>query len=325
MPVVGHGFIGIITAQHFEPGGRWNPQPVRPTARALWTPALVGLAYLPDVATQIGRWVAYESAQLAGHSLFFGLLAGVIIGRGWALWSGGSVRALSALAIGSIMLHDLLDLLQATDRAPLWPFATRLIVSGWLALPDRLSGELLVFGLPYAFYEGGRFYLQRGCGQDGPPRPLSRLLSIERGLVILLLASAVTVQQLRAERQRQATFAERLLRSGQFADALKAANAADRWPSTARPGRIDVVRGEAHEGLGNHTRAETLFLRAYRTDPHNFWAVAALAEYYASHGTSTERRRRSAPFVDDLRRRFSDHDAYRAVMDRVEIDAARVP
>ena len=324
MPVIGHAFVGIVTAYEFEPVGLREQQPRRPLARALWMPALVGLAYLPDVVTQLGLWMGNGSAKLAGHSVPLGLLAGLLIGIIWARLSGGSPRLLSALAIGSILFHDLLDLLQDADRAPFWPITERVIGSGWLALPNRLSGELLIFGLPYALYEGWRYLRRRSTAGSGR-RPSSGLMWGGRGLVIMLLLSAVAVQRVRSDRRRQMDLAERLLRSGQFAEALTAADAADRWPSPANPGRADIVRGEAYEGLGDNARAEMFYLRAYRSDPENFWAVADLAEYYASHGTAEERHERSAPYVGELRRRFSGSQALHDVLDRVERKASKVP
>jgi hypothetical protein len=65
------------------------------------------------------------------------------------------------------------------------------------------------------------------------------------------------------------------------------------------------------------------YLRAYRGDPENFWAVADLAEFYASHGTAAERRTRSAPYVEELRRRFSRNTSFGAVIDRVERAVSR--
>src|SRR5262245_58274991 len=106
MPVIGHAFVGIVTAHHFEPGSRRNPEPLQPLAHALWLPVLVALAYLPDVATQLALLLGYRSAQLARHSVVLGLLAGALIGIGWARLSGGSPRLLIALAIGSIVFHD---------------------------------------------------------------------------------------------------------------------------------------------------------------------------------------------------------------------------
>ena len=104
-----------------------------------------------------------------------------------------------------------------------------------------------------------------------------------------------------------------------------AADAADRWPLSATRGRTDIVRGEAYEALGDHTRAGLFYLRAYRSDPENFWAVADLAEFYASHGTAAARRQRSGPWVEELRRRFSGNRSFSAVMDRVERAASKWP
>jgi membrane-bound metal-dependent hydrolase YbcI (DUF457 family) len=157
MPVIGHTFAGIVIAQEFEPAGPRNPRPVGPTAHALWIPALVGLSYLPDVVTQIGLWMGYRSAQEAGHSIVLGIVAGVILGAAWAWASGASVRVLTALSVGSIVLHDALDLLQDGKRMPFWPLSEHRMGVEWLALSDRLWWELVVFGLPFAIYEIWRF------------------------------------------------------------------------------------------------------------------------------------------------------------------------
>lgn len=324
MPVIGHAFVGIVTAHAFEPGGRRNRQVLPPLARALWMPALVGLAYLPDVITQLGFWMGYPSARLAGHSVPLGLLAGLLIGIGAARLVGGSPRLLSALAAGTILLHDVFDLVQDFDRAPFWPISARVLGSGGVDLPNRLLSELLIFGVPCALYEAWRFHRRRRGSPVGERRPASTLVWVGRGLVIALLLSAVAVQLTRGDRRRQMSLAQRLLDSGRYAEALAAANAADRWPLTTSPGRLDLVRAEAYEGLGDHARAETFYLRAYRTDPENFWAVADLAEYYANHGTAAERRERSAPYVEELQRRFPGNRALRAALDRVERRASSI-
>ena len=72
-------------------------------------PAIVGLAYFPDVATQLGLWAGYGSAKLAGHSALVGLAAGVTAGIPWARLTGASPRLTCALAVGSILAHDALD------------------------------------------------------------------------------------------------------------------------------------------------------------------------------------------------------------------------
>ena len=53
-------------------------------------------------------------------------------------------------------------------------------------------------------------------------------------------------------------------------------------------------------------------------EPRQFWAMADLAEFYASHGTAAEHRQCSGPWVKELRRRFSGHRSFRAVINRAE-------
>lgn len=319
MPVIGHAFVGIVAAHGFEPGGPRHPHTLRPVARTFWTPALVALAYFPDVVTQLGLWLGFASAKLAGHSMPLGVLAGLIIGYAWARWSGGSMRLLIGLATGSILLHDVLDLLHASDRVPLWPITAGIIGAGWRAFPNRLWSEALIYGGLCAAYEGWRFYTRRHQMRDAAraPSPIPRWIA--RVLVVGIVIAAVVIQSARGYRRRQLNAGERLLRRGEFSQALEAFRRAEGWPAAARPGRIDLLRGEAYEGLGNLVRAEAYYLRAYRTDPGDFWAVADLAEYYAAHAASAqERRRRTAPYVEELRQRFPDNEALPGVLDRVE-------
>lgn len=326
MPVIGHGFVGIIAAHGFEPGGSRNPRSLRPLARTFWTPTLVGLAYLPDIVTQVGLWVGFGSAKLAGHSMPLGLVAGAIIGVCWSRLSGGSRRLLIALAIGSILLHDMLDLLHASDRAPLWPIMGNIGGAGWRALPNRLWSEIVMYGVPWAAYEGWRFHARRHRPRDSARAPSPTLTWMARVLVVVLVVAAVVIQTERGYRRRQLNAAERFLRRGEFNQALQAAEAAEGWPVAARPGRIDLLRGEAYEGLGDLARAEEYYLRAHRSDPKNFWALADLAEYYAAHASSSaERRRRAAPYVEQLRLRFPDDQALPSVLDRVERGISRGP
>lgn len=318
MPVIGHTFAGILIAQAFEPAGRRNPRPVGPVARALWIPALVGLSYLPDVVTQIVLWLGYRSAQAVGHSLPLGITAGAAIGFVWARMSGGSTRVLVALAVGSIVFHDLLDLLQDAQRMPFWPLSSRQMGVEWAAIssPDRLLGELLVFGIPFLLYEAWHLPRHRHR-QPAPAAPAahSRIVWIGRGLVVAVLLSAFAVLQLRRVREQELDHAEQLVRARQFAEALAAIDRADRWPS--RSAMPDVVRGRAYRGLGDPARAEASFKRAYERDPDDFWTVASLAEYYASRGTAAEREQRSAPYVEELERRFSRDAALPRVLDAI--------
>ena len=314
MPIIGHAFVGIVTAHEFEPGGRRNPHPLRNLAQALWMPTIVGLAYFPDVVTQLGLWAGYGSAKLAGHSALIGLAAGVIAGILWARLTGASPRLTCALAVGSILAHDALDLLQATDRMPLWPLLRTPVGADWLFFPSRLSGELLWVGLPCAVYEGRRaLRVRRSAAMLSPSAVWAG-----RALVLLMLASAVGVQLARREQRRQIDVADALLRTGRFAAALTVIDAADHWPWSTGPGRFDMLRGEAHGGLGDAVRAEMYLLKAYRSDPDGFRILADLADFYASHDTAAQRLRRSAPYVDELRRRHSRHRSFPALMVRVE-------
>ena len=160
---------------------------------------------------------------------------------------GGAPRFVVALAVGSILFHDLLDLLQATDRAPLWPFSRRMLSAGWLALPNRSTSELLLFGIPCAAY-----IVWRARRRPAPPPRAGEpppLVWLTRAVVAGLVVAALTTQTVRRNRERQVDEAERLLRRGEYRAAIEAAEGADRWPSIAGPGRIDVIRGEAYEAL----------------------------------------------------------------------------
>src|SRR5437868_1994258 len=152
MPVIGHVFVGLATAARFEPATASARRAIRPLGAALWTALIVVLAYLPDLVTQAGLALGWPHASLAGHSILFGALAGLVVGLLWVRSFGGDPLTVVAIAVGSILVHDLLDLLQATDRAPLWPLSRRMFTVGWLVLPNRSAYELLLFGLPCTAY-----------------------------------------------------------------------------------------------------------------------------------------------------------------------------
>jgi membrane-bound metal-dependent hydrolase YbcI (DUF457 family) len=318
MPVIGHAFVGLATAARFEPTTMPAQHPISPLGAALWMPLLVVLAYFPDIVTQAGFAVGWPRTSLAGHSILVGAVAGVIVGLLWTRTFGGSARYVVALAVGSILFHDLLDLLQATDRAPLWPFSRRMLDAGWLALPNRSTSELLVFGIPCAAY-----IAWRASRHPGPPhaagseRPALRWLT--RAIVGGLVIAALMTQSIRRNRERQVNEAERLLRQGDYHGAIEAAGRADAWPSTSRPGQIDVLRGEAYEALGDAARAEMFYRRAYENDPLDFWAVADLAEYYAACDRPLDERRRLAQqYLDELHLIFPGSSDLADVSLRVE-------
>jgi membrane-bound metal-dependent hydrolase YbcI (DUF457 family) len=315
MPVIGHAFVGLATAARFQPvPGR---RATSSLGRALWMPLLVILAYFPDLIGQAGLAFGWAHASLAGHSILLGAIAGLVVGLLWTRLFGGSARFAIALAIGSILLHDLLDLLQATDRAPLWPLSRQMIAAGWLVLPNRSTSELLLFGIPCGAYIVWRARRHPAPAVAQDQRPPLRWLT--RAIVGGLVLAALITQTVRRTRERQVNEAERLLRQGDYHAAIAAADRADAWPSTARPGRIDVIRGESYEALGDGARAEMLYRSAYENDPLNFWAVADLAEYYAAcHRPPEERRRLAQQYLDELQRFFPGSADIADVSTRVE-------
>jgi membrane-bound metal-dependent hydrolase YbcI (DUF457 family) len=329
MPVIGHAFVGLATAIQCEPQSGRDGRPLPPAAVALWIPTVVVVSYLPDVIAQFGSMVGLSRAGLVGHSLLVGIVAGAVIGGAWARASGASLVRILSVTIGSILVHDLLDVLQATDRAPFWPWSTQIVGVGIL-LPRRSVSEGLLFLLLFTAFAAWRIRSGRSLGSlellvrgDAPISTSSPYASwlvwAARGTIPAILLAAIGTHSLRGVRERQARLAGQLLAQGRYADALLAADAADRWPWPARPGRIDLIRGEARESLGESAAAERLFLRAHEEDPTNFWAVADLAEFYAARDVpAVERRRLTQPYTDELRRRFPRHERLSDVLGRVD-------
>jgi membrane-bound metal-dependent hydrolase YbcI (DUF457 family) len=322
MPVIGHTFVGLATAIQFEPGSDGKGRPPRATALALWTPLVVVVSYLPDILSQIGSMAGIAHANLVGHSVLVGVIAGVVIGVAWSWASGLSPLRLTAVTVGAILFHDLLDILQASDRAPFWPFST-LIVSIGAVLPRRTFVEGGLFFLLFAAFVAWRRWSGRPLGSFQSfvdfRRAQTPLVWAARATIVLIVIVALGTRGLRSTRERAARDAARLNAQGRYAEALRIADTADRWPWPVRPGRLDIIRGEAHEGLNQPGIAERYYLRAYEEDPTNFWAVADLAEFYAStEGAAAERRRQVQPYVDELRRKFPRYSQLEPVLARID-------
>lgn len=316
MPVIGHTLVGIVVAQQFGPGATTRAREPGRWTRALWLPAIVGLSYLPDVLTQLGVWLEFPSAQAAGHSMPVACVVGAGLGGLWSRVAGTARLRTIALAAGVIVLHDTLDLFQDVERMPLWPFSMRQIGVDWLMFDDRLAGEAVAFGLPFAAYQIWRIATRRPLRGADPAPAVARWPT---GLfMVCVLATTVGVVHLRETREAQMRGAEELLGDGRFEEALVSIDAAERWPSSA--GRGDLLRGRVYVRMGDDVRAEEVLLRSYRNDPDAFWPAAMLAEFHASRGPAQTRRARSAPYVETLRARFAGHDAFPRVIERIERD-----
>jgi membrane-bound metal-dependent hydrolase YbcI (DUF457 family) len=281
-----------------------------PTGRCLWTPLMVALAYLPDIAKHLLVVVGLSGWQVAAHSVVFALVAaavGAVAVRGTC---GVSLRRAFAVCVFSLLAHDVLDLLQATDRQPLWPFSTSRFGAGAELIPTGGVAEIAFFMLPLAVVLLVRRLATRVSKGSGAAVSMvdRRAVWFGRTLTALIVGAAATTHWLRSERQSQLNVARAFLSEGEFAAAVDALGRADRWPQTAKAGRIEYLEALAVLGLGRREEAEQLFLSSRRADPGYFWSLADLCVFLASTDESlVVRRSVLEPFLAELRRDFA-HD-----------------
>lgn len=314
MPVLGHAVTGWATAQAVRP--REAP-PGHGGATAYWTAALVALAYGPDVAAQAGLAAGWADAVNACHSLVCALASGPVVGAALALLLGVRRSQAVAVALASIVLHDLLDLLQSPGREPLWPLGRWTPGEQLTVIPASGAREaLLSCGVLAIWLAARRLTRPRTPG----PEPLHRLANVV--LVAVFVACAGGTQVLRGVRERQLEDARRLVREGRYAQALAAATSADRWPSTAHPGRVDHVRAEALEESGELEGAIAGYSRAAAADPTNFWAAADLTAACAA-SPRKDRRLDASALRARLRRDFPSHPALNSALVRIDERLAR--
>ncbi|HZW54308.1 MAG TPA: hypothetical protein VFF00_09745, partial [Candidatus Elarobacter sp.] len=183
--------------------------------------------------------------------------------------------------------------------------------------------DALLFAAMFALFAAWRVATGRTLGSltKGAPREIPRAqIWILRGAAAGLIVAAVLAHAVRERLERQLETAERLVGRGRFVEALRAADLADGgWISSIKPGRVDVVRAEAYEGLGDSPRAEALYLRAYSKDPTNFWAAVDLVEHFASCDRPlAERRRLVQPYIEELRSAFATHRELPAILARID-------
>src|SRR5262249_13061674 len=153
--------------------------------------------------------------------------------------------------------------------------------------------EGVLCALVFVAFAAWRVRTGRGLGVLTAASPDSTALRWStRGFVVALLLAAMATRALRGRHERQLEDAKQLVDAGRYSEALATVDRADGWPQATRPGRVDLIRADAYLGLGQSRVAESLYLRAYEEDPTNFWAVADLAEYYASSDRPAAERRR---------------------------------
>lgn len=313
MPVLGHAVVGFATALYTQAALPPPPDARRQRAGAtFWTPALVGMAFLPDIVAQVLHAAGVGAASRLTHSVGFAIACAVPAGLLIMRLRRVPFLSATAIALASIALHVALDLLQGTDRAVLWPFSSRRLNLGVSVVPTSLLGEALLFGAIFA------------AGMTVPAmrarfRP-TRAALLPSIAVALVLAVALATHVMRDLRESQLRAAQRLIEQRQdFRQGLAMLERAESWPSPAKPGRIDYLRGEAYERLGARDTAEHWYLRSYAADPSYFWVVSDLALFYASGPEPASVRRQAvAPYVRQLTGQFRRRRETPRVLDSIE-------
>jgi hypothetical protein len=227
-------------------------------------------------------------------------------------------------ALLSLLVHDVLDLGQATDRSPWWPLSDRPIGVELGLIPTGLAREAAVFGGLLVAFLGVRHLARRWVGQSAAHSPIpgnghAPFVWLGRAFIVAVVLAATVTHSLRDAREAQLETARNLVEQRHYQAGLEALTGAEPWPSTTKPGRIDYMRAEAYAGMGDRRRAEVYYLRAYRADRMYFWTVADLALFYASSDApEAERRRLTAPYLSRLRTEFAGHPALPQALARVE-------
>jgi membrane-bound metal-dependent hydrolase YbcI (DUF457 family) len=331
VPVVGHAFVGLATGLVSAPQYT-NEHSPRLADGNLWLASSLVAAYLPDILAHIISITGWQQARFLTHSLLFALLFSIGAAALLHKFVPVSRNRLFGLVFFSLTLHDLLDLLQSTDRVPFWPFTDSPIAAVFDFFPQRLFSELLIFGAAFcAFLAAYMFVKSRSwraapsyVARNPPLSPLAKGVGgfgnrlpwkirgksdwIGRAVICMIIATALLTHGLREKREHSLYEAHDLLARHEFKRALEVADSAENWPSTAKPGRVDYLKAVALAALGERNAAKDHFLRAYRSDPYYFWCVADLAVFYASSELPlAQRRRMASPYMDTLRTRFADH------------------
>lgn len=288
-------------------------------AGALFVPVVIAAAYFPDAFAQLGLLAGWADASRAGHSLLLALVATPAVAA--AVSAAGRLSYARGLLVAGVTLglHDLLDVLQSTDRQPLWPFSDRFVAPRPL-LPESALGEAVVFGVLFLLYLCVARLRRGPGGSDADRAPAGRLAWAGRIGTAALLTLAVVTHGLRGRRERQLEAARASIEHGDASAGLLLLADAARWPGAARAGRVDYLRAEAHAARGERALAEEHYLRSRRADPAYFWSLADLALFYArGPEPADERRRRVLPLLEQLR---SDHAGH-AALPRVLAEAQR--
>ncbi len=289
---------------------------------------MVVLAYMPDIAAHAGVLGGLPHARVVTHSVLFAVLAGLLIAPWLRVWFGVPPATARVVAIFSLLLHDVLDLMQATDRHPFWPLDLPATGMDLQLIPVNSVGEAVWFAIAFCVVVAVRRIFVRRDREDSASastnpvspstsRRMTRVYSACVTLVLLTVASGT--HYLRQERERAFSDLNQMLKSGAFSEVLARADGVNRWPGTAKPGRVDYMVAEAYLGLGDRASAKPMLLKACAADPDYFWPLADLAVLYASSpGDRSDREALVAPVVEKLRRTFATHADLKRVCVKID-------
>jgi hypothetical protein len=82
VPVLGHAFVGLAIGVSTRPSADGHSRPPWiGAASVLWLPAVVALAYVPDIVAQLGQIAGWSDSHLLGHSVMFAVAVSPPPGR----------------------------------------------------------------------------------------------------------------------------------------------------------------------------------------------------------------------------------------------------
>ncbi len=282
MPLTGHAIAGATTALLVSPEILRNRQ-ISQQSVTQWIPFNAAIAYGPDIATELLFLAGWPNAKTCCHSFLFAGIAALICT--FVLRSMFSAPALRRFFffLGVIALHDILDMLQSSNRLPLWPFSD-LIIS-WPLIPEDPLYEGLLFLVLFAVFLTFFIHAQRETPfqktipENHATKPRYSGLFIILSLV--LIATAITTHQTRILREKQLNLARKYIAAKQYSRGLSLLRQAQRWPAKIHPGRVEYLQGYILGQTEKWKEAEEKYLLSWKKNHRYFWTIADLIILYA--------------------------------------------
>ena len=323
MPLLGHAFTGMATAIIVAPQDQKNAASSQSLLAPFLTTSLVIFSYLPDIVSQCGLFFNWYGARQLGHSILFALLISPATGFILNRQTSFTKKQCILLGLSTILFHDLLDILQSTDRQPFWPFSTTNFGSTFTVIPTDPTKEGFLFSLFYGvvlawYLHSGRKKSSTGNTYNQPrPTPIQKWG--EKILLILIMLIALATYHLRTQRMHTFRHAMSMFHQQQYSTSLALFNKVDRWPGIAKPGRLAYFKGVIYIKLHHPVLAEKYLLLSYHRNKNFFWCIGDLALLYATSDKSRSQRMSMAhPYIQRMRRDFSRHPDFQQYMHKIQ-------